>query len=61
MRSVLHDVYAVLPVAKWVKFFTRDERNWHEYLQRSDAFTPAAFAELQQRQRAILNELLSET
>ena len=58
MRSVLHDVYT-LPPAKVLRFFTRDERNWHEYLQRSDAFTSEAFAELQQKQRAILNDLRS--
>jgi hypothetical protein len=58
VRSVLHDVYA-LPPAKVLRFFTRDERNWHEYLQRSDAFTPEAFADLQQKQRAILDDLQS--
>jgi len=58
VRSVLHDVYALSP-AKVLRFFTRDERNWHEYLQRSDAFTPEAFAELQQKQRAILDDLQS--
>ena len=45
LGSVLHDVYAI-PPAKVLRFFTRDERNWHEYLQRSDAFTPEAFAEV---------------
>jgi len=58
VRSILHDVY-LLPPAKVLRFFTRDERNWHEYLQRSDAFTSEAFAELQQRQRTILGDLLS--
>ena len=54
--SVLHAVY-VLPPAKIAKFFSRNERNWHEYLQGQDAFTPEAFARLQTQQRATFNSL----
>jgi len=57
--SVLNDVYK-LPPEKVLKFFTRDEQNWRDYLCRSDAFTPVAFAELQRSQRATLNKLLNE-
>ncbi len=60
MRSVLCEVYEQLSPAKVGKFFTRDERNWHEYLQGQDAFTPDAYARLQAQQRATLNALLSE-
>jgi hypothetical protein len=60
VRSVLYDVYEQLPPGKVLKFFTRDETNWHEYLQRSDAFTLEAFAQLQERQRATLKQLRSE-
>lgn len=58
MRSVLYDVYERLSVSGWSKFFTRDERNWSNYLQRQDAFSPKAFAELQHKQRATLDILL---
>lgn len=60
MRSVLHDVYEKLPVRKWLRFFTLDEKNWVNYLNRQDAFTPRAYAELQAQQRMILNDLLKE-
>jgi hypothetical protein len=59
MKSVLYEVYE-LPTAKVAKFFTRDERNWCEYLQSADAFTPAAFARLQAQQRLTLNTLRNE-
>ena len=59
MRSVLYEVYE-LPTAKVAKFFIRDERNWCEYLQGADAFTPAAYARLQAQQRVTLNALRSE-
>ena len=58
--SVLHAVYA-LPPAKVAKFFTRDERNWHQYLQRQDAFTPDAVIRFQARQRETLKILLNDS
>lgn len=60
MRSVLYDVYERLPVSRWTKFFTLDEKNWSDYLQRQDAFSPKAHAELQHQQRVTLNILLKE-
>lgn len=58
-RSVLYDVSEKLPPEKLVAFFTRDERNWADYLQGQDAFTPEAYARLQAKQREILASLLA--
>lgn len=60
MRSVLFDVYKQLPVTHWIRFFTRSEETWRNYLQRQDAFTLGAYIQLQEQQRAILNIILSE-
>jgi hypothetical protein len=55
-KSVLYDVYK-LPVDKVARFFVLDERNWREYLAGADAFSPAAHARLQAKQRELLNTL----
>lgn len=60
MRCVLYDVYECLPVSRWTKFFTLDEKNWSEYLQHQDAFSPETYEELQRSMRATLDILLKE-
>lgn len=58
--SVIGDVYRRLSVNKWIEFFTRDERNWSNYLQRPDAFTPEAYEQLQKNQQQLLDSLCND-